>query len=201
MKSNTYNIKRDLYELTTMSQSLEQYTRDPEVYHNPQGMFSKMPPMTLGTFLLRLRRISALQTQLDVGERAQLEIAIKNHNQVVEAWAVHYEQKLQEEVEMRVNAIQRYLNELSDKPEDYANDYHPEQYSRTIIAELINHNQSNDVSPISQELATSLELVDEQWRAITKDSYFHWDERLREVYPEDHYWWLYRELDVEHIVT
>lgn len=201
MKSNTYNIKRDLYELTTMSQSLEQYIRDPKVYHNPQGMYSKMPPMTLGTFLLRLRRISALQKQLDVGERAQLEIAIKNQNQVVEAWAVHYHQKLQEEVEMRVNAIQRYLNELSDTPDNHANDYHPELYSRTIIAELITHNQSNDMSPISQELMAELEHVDEKWHTITKDSYFHWDERLREVYPEDHYWWLYRELDVEHIVT
>ncbi len=198
MKSNTYDIKRDLYVLTTMSLSLEQYITDPNMFHNPQGMFSKMPPMTLGTFLLRLRRISALQTELDVGERAQLTVAVQAHTTVLEDWAHHYNMKIQEEVEMRINSIQKFLNELNDTPVDSVNDYHPELYTRTIIAELINQNDvTSEIPPV---LITELENIDEKWRSLTRNSYFHWDEQLRDVYPESRYWWLYRELDVERII-
>jgi len=180
-----------------MSLSLNQYVTDSNMFHNPQGMFSKMPPMTLGTFLLRLRRISALQTELDVGERAQLSVAMQAHATVLEDWSHHYNMKLQEEIEMRINSIQKFLNELNDTPSDTVNDYHPELYARTIIAELLN--QTHETIELPPKLLSELDRIDEKWRSITRDSYFHWDERLRDVYPENRYWWLYRELDMERI--
>jgi len=198
MKNNTYDIQRDLYVLTTMSLSLEEYITDPNIFHNPQGVYSKLPPMTLGTFLLRLRRISVLQTVLDVGERAQLVIAVQAHTSVTEDWAYHYQNKLQEEVDIRTKSIQRYIDELNATPDDNIHDYHPELYARTVIAELIN--QTDETAPLSVDLVTELQRVDDKWRSMTRSSYFHWDERLRDVYPENRYWWLYRELDMERIV-
>jgi len=199
MKTHNYDMKRDLYELTTMSSSLEQYLTDSHMFYNPQGMYSTMPPMTLGTFLLRLRRIATLQPLLDVGERAQLAIAIQVHDKVLEEWLVHYQAKLQKEVEIRINSIKTYFNELSNTPHEKIQDYHPELYARTVIEELLN--QIGDNIEVSQELLNEVKQTDQRWNEITRNSYFHWDERLRDVYPEEHYWWLYRELDLELITA
>lgn len=195
MQNQNYNFDRDLYELTTMASSLEKYIQDDDVFHNPQGMFSSMPPMTLGTFIMRLRRLSALQSELDVASRTQLSHAVQEFEKVQRDWQEHYKQKLEQELRVRLDSIQTFFGELSDDPEKAVDDYYPELLARTVIEELLI--QASDDMSVDANLLDEIHNIDEQWDSISHDSYFHWDERLRPAYPQDNFWWLYREMNTD----
>lgn len=192
MQKAKYNIDRDLYELTTMSLTLEQYVTGDHIYVTPFHKSNHMPTMTLGTFLMRLRRITALQSKLDVGSRAQIQIALNTFNHVLEDWEHHYALKVHNEIEARLNTLNAFFDDLEDSPQDALNDFTPELLVRTAIEELIN--QSFYKIDIDGTLLSKVDRVDTEWIAVTRDSYFHWDEMLRTVYPSENYWWLYTEL-------
>ena len=197
MSKTKYDIVRDLYELTTMALSLEQYVTSDDVFYTPKGKFSEAPIMTLGTFLMRLRRISALQQRLDVGSRAQLGIAIQSHENVLHEWSFHYQHKAEQELETRLRSLRVFLDELAEVPQN-TRDMLPELLARTAIEELLI--QADTDTEIDPNLRKEVEVIDTYWDSVTCDSYFHWDETLRDVYPEGTYWWLYRELRSE-VVT
>lgn len=199
MSKIDYDISRDLYELTTMALSLEQYITSEQVFYAPEGKFSKIPTMTLGTFLMRLRRISTLQQQLDVGERAQLGIAIQSHENILKEWAVHYQSKMEQELDTRIQALRTFLDDLSEVPGDSSNDLLPELVVRTAIEELLL--QAGNEIEINPKFRQDLNIIDTYWESVTHDSYFHWDEKLRKVYPQEKYWWLYRELNAEFVMA
>lgn len=198
MSKTTYDITRDLYELTTMALSLEQYITSDDVFYAPKGKFSEVPTMTLGTFLMRLRRIAALQQQLDVGSRAQLGIAIQSHDNVLNEWSFHYQRKMEQELKTRLQSLRVFLDELSDVPES-THDMLPELLARTAIEELLIQAGTN--IEIDPNLRKDVEVIDTYWDSVTHDSYFHWDEKLRKVYPKPQYWWLYRALDSESVIA
>jgi len=193
MKTRKYDMKRDLYELTTMALSLEQYITTDQIFYTPLGQYSGMPVMTLGTFLIRLRRICVLQVNLDAGSRAQLGIAIQTHDKVLEDWAYHYKMKLDEELQSRLVSLNTFFDDLYESPQDSRDDFLPELLIRTAVEELVT--QAND--DINQTILDDIVNIDTRWRDVSHESYFHWDEQLREVYPQERYWWLYSELDLD----
>lgn len=88
MSKTKYDIIQDLYELTKMSLRLDHYITDEHIFVTLHG--ANMPTMSLGTFLMRLRRLTALQSRLEIGSRAQLQIAIQTHNNALTEWKQHY---------------------------------------------------------------------------------------------------------------
>lgn len=187
-----YDIERDLYELTSMALALEGYIKGDDIYATVDGMFNDLPPMTLGTFLLRLRRVSALQTELDEEGRSQLAIAIQTRDHVLHDWQEHYWKRLRDEIQSRLASIQRFIDDLNNNPDDTVAGFMPELYARTIVEELIN--QARDQYDFDGKMVAEVNRLDDALRAITHESYFRWDGQLREVYPADVYWWLYSEL-------
>ena len=195
MSKTQYDIKRDLYELTTMALSFEQYITSKQIFYTPLDDPNQTPMMTLGTFLMRLRRLAALQSRLDFGSRAQLTVAVQTHEATLKEWPVHYRIKMQDELQTRADSLTRFLNHLDESHPDDVHDILPELLARTAIEEILIQAKNSD--DIDDNLLEAVEAIDNQWEAVTHDSYFHWDEQLRDVYPKETYPWLYRELNLE----
>ena len=196
MSKTQYDIKRDLYELTSMALFLQQFITSNQIFYNtPHQNLEQMPMMTLGTFLMRLRRLAALQSQLDIGSRAQLSAAVQTHEAVMKDWSVHYRIKLQGELQTRLNSLTNFLDNLNESSPDYEHDLLPELLARTAIEELLT--QARALDDVDNELLGAIESIDRKWETLTHESYFHWDEQLRGVYPRTAYRWLYTELNLE----
>lgn len=196
MSKTQYDIKRDLYELTTMALSLQQYVTSDQIFYDlPMDNLKQMPMITLGTFLMRLRRLSALQSQLDIGARAQLSVAVQTHESVLKEWSVHYRAKLKDELLTRVNSLTNFLDNLDQSSQEDQHDVLPELLARTAIEELFM--QARELNDLNEDLTNAVQAFDSKWDTLTRDSYFHWDEQLRDVYPKQTHKWLYSELSLE----
>ena len=192
MGEQNYNIEQDLYEAEAMAAALEPYIYEDKIYHNlgGRGLFKRaLPNMTLGAFILRLRRLRALELKLS-GEQSQRLRAIEaRHEAVREEWRVHYEKKLIAEAISRLNAMRTFFEECAEKPQQCRNIYMPEAFRRTVVQELVAVAEDMDIE--SAELRQKLGYTDIQLQGLLHPDDFIWAEILEDVYPREVFWWLY----------
>ncbi|MEL6526404.1 MAG: hypothetical protein AAFQ07_11920, partial [Chloroflexota bacterium] len=71
--SASYDINKDLKEAKAMADGLADYLRGDVLYGSTQGgFFSRMPSLTVGALLMRLRRLDALRTNMMDSDRRTL---------------------------------------------------------------------------------------------------------------------------------
>ena len=77
MSAQTYRIDTDLSEARAMADGLDAYVRQDELYGHAGGggLFGggKLPSLTIGALLLRLRRLRALADQLTPAQQRTLD--------------------------------------------------------------------------------------------------------------------------------
>lgn len=191
--SEKYAIDTDLKELAKMGDALVNYIHGDELYSNLSGgMFGggNMPKLTLGAFLLRLRRLSTFRANLNAGQLATLEKAQTQYNEVRKEWTVHYEQKAVKESKSRLDAMTSFFNECRESPQSCAYGYKPEALRRTIVQELLM--EMNKLGINNKEVTTKAQVVDGELRGWLYPADFLWDSKLESVYPADTFWWLYQ---------
>jgi hypothetical protein len=192
MSETHYHIDRDLQEAREMAQGLEDYVRGENLYGTVSGLYASdpdMPSLTVGNLLLRLRRLQALQAEMSPEQRAILTEAEAEHERVRREWMNHYIGKATNEAGARLRSMEAFFAECEDAPETCAANYLPEALRRTVIQELVDG--LNTANLPDSGLDKSLKNVDAQLRRFVESSSFLWDERLRPVYPQSRYWWLY----------
>ena len=187
-----YNIFNDLHELQQMTQSLKGYLRRDDLYGTiGGGIFTggSSPNFTIGTVLLRLRRIQALASMLDERRLNQLATAQEQHDTVQANNTDRYLKRMAREANSRLDAMKRFFEECRDDPRLCPRIYNPEAFRRTVVAELLAALETTGYE--SAELTQKRSATDKRLRGYVQASAFIWDDTLAPVYPEREFWWLY----------
>lgn len=187
----------DLAIAQAMVDELEVYLQRDVLYwqmdaHGP--MSSRFPKMTLGGLLLRRHRLNALRERLSSEQRAALDMINRRLDSLIGQWATAYGDKLQREIEARLNAWARYVMEdCLESRATCADDYPSQAEVRTMLALLLEEAAKYsraDLAPVQNRLAA----LDSQFKGLSGPGPFIWDPILAPAYPPDHFWWLYREI-------
>jgi len=183
-----YDPETDLRVLEAMAASLTPYLYEKELYG---VMAQNLPRLTVGGLLLRLYRLSSLQESLDGDQEKRFRDSRINFEQLRSEWAVHYESKIQQEINARLNGIANFLSDYASDPTAARGGYPNEATQRTIIYHLQVEAMSLDIW--DEDYEKRLAPLDKRLQAALKDSEkkFIWDDELAPVYPEDPFWWLY----------
>lgn len=193
MAETIYSLEQDFREAQAMADALVPYVYEDQLYGKvgSGGLFaaSKMPSLTLGALLMRLRRLHALQDQMTESQRAALASIDQKHENVRKEWTMHYNNKLAQEALSRLNAMRQYFEECRDDPRLCANTYLPEALRRTIAQEIADAMKRYDTP--SEEVTRAMRNADGSLRRYTQPSEFIWAKELQPVYPQTTFWWLY----------
>jgi len=193
--SETYTIERDLNELEAMVNNLDTYVRGETLYGNAggSGFFSgnKMPSLTVGAVLMRLRRLDMLRDQMDSKQQQRFGASVDKHAHIAGEWRVHYTGKMNREAHSRLDAMRTFFEECSSDPKLCANVYRPEMLRRTIVQEIRMAMDEINLE-VEDEFKQKLSGTDSQLRRYLKPSEFVWAEALQPVYDKKTFWWLYQ---------
>jgi hypothetical protein len=187
-----YNIFNDLHELQQMTRGLKTYLNRDELYGTVGGgVFTGggAPNFTVGTVLLRLRRIHELDSMLDDRRRGQFERAQAQHEEIRAENQDRYIERMAREANSRLDAMKRFFEECGEDPKLCPRIYNPESFRRTVVAELLT--ALKDAGYESADLSQKVRRTDKRLRGYVQPSGFIWDETLMPVYPERPFWWLY----------
>jgi hypothetical protein len=188
--SAKYELEQDMREAVAMVKGLEAYVRGTELYGNAGGgFFSRMPALTVGALVMRLRRLDVLRAQLNSAQSTQLREIQQQHALTRREWAVHYDEKVLREVKSRLDAMNAFFKECADAPKQAPTLYPPEASRRTIAQELVRVLQEQ--GELDKEVSDKLLGADSRLRQFAKPSAFIWSSLLEPVYPPSEFWWLY----------
>lgn len=189
--SSNYKISRDLNEAKSMAENLSDYVRGDELYGYAEGgFFSRMPSLTIGALLMRLRRLDAMRNTLNDSQERDLESAIATWQETRNDWRLHYEEKVVREVESRLQSMKTFFRECADSLQNCHNSYRPEIQKRTIIQELLNEMAELNLSNV--DVKALLEVADTKLHSVMRPDEFQWSPELEAIYPQSEFWWLYQ---------
>lgn len=193
MAEQQYSVDTDLKEAQAMVDALESYLLDAELYGRVGGggLFGggKMPALTIGALLMRLRRLRMLAARLTPPQLAKLEAIEVKHAGIRKEWQQHYNAKAVREAHSRLDAIRHFFEECAQDPRLCANVYLPEALRRTVVQEIVLGLEGSDAD--LNELPDKLRGTDARLRRYAQPADFIWDAALEPVYPRDTFAWLY----------
>lgn len=181
-----FDLERDVRALGAMAANLTPYLYEKELYGYLSG---DLPRLTVGGLLMRLYRLSRLSDHLSAEQQNIVQDAAINLEAEQAEWGVHYELKVQQELEARLNSLSRFLEECREGNSTCAANYPSEAEKRIMIEHL--RREAAELEVLTPELETRLRQVDSQLRRLLTDGPFITDPILQEVYPRDEFWWLY----------
>jgi hypothetical protein len=189
--SSNYKIEADLKEAEAMAEGLSEYVRGNDLYGTTGGgMFSRMPSLTSGALLLRLRRLDMLRGKLEDRQSKRLDAAVEAYDSARREWTQHYEDKLVQEAHSRIDSMATFFEECDDSPAKCFEAYRTELLKRTIVQEVLKEMRELNVSDAA--LTTKINAADARLKSYFKPAEFQWSEELKSAYPEDEFWWLYQ---------
>jgi len=188
--SQAYSFNQDMREVQAMAEALNNYVRGNRLYGSTAaGIFARMPAMTVGALLLRLRRLDVLRDHLIDSQKKTLDKAIDLYEFNRTEWAHHYQEKLLREAHSRIDAMKAFFYECGDSVRNCAGIYKPEIMRRTIVQEILREMEALNLS--DAELAFKVSATDNRLRRYVEASDFQWAQVLKPCYPAAEFWWLY----------
>jgi uncharacterized membrane-anchored protein YhcB (DUF1043 family) len=189
MSEANYSIDDDLKEAQAMAKGLESYLQGSELYGRVGGMFSTSM-LTIGTLLMRLRRLRLFRDQMAPMQQSQLDAVEAQHETIRKEWRTHYDAKLVKEANSRLDGISAYFQEINESQGSAAGSYKPEALRRTVVQEILDAMEEWRIH--SADLDTKVRRVDSRLRGLgLQPSDFIWASALEPAYPQKVYWWLY----------
>jgi hypothetical protein len=184
-----YDPARDLDVLGAMAAELRDYLVREPLYWRMRAP-GNYPMLTLGGYLLRLHRVSALGAQLASAQRDALAAAQAEYQAATGEWAVHAGRKVVAEVKARAQLLSQYAGELQAGSAARGHWAH-EAETRTMLHHLLGAARS--FAPAERNaLAERVTAVDGALQRHLERTRFIGDPLLEPAYPPDEYWWLYR---------
>lgn len=192
MSETIYMLQRDLKEARAMTNALVPYIYEKQLYGSVGGgLFGgvKMPSLTIGALILRLRRLEVLVETMTDSQRGLFDAIRIDHERVRSEWNVHYRNKLQQEATSRLKAMTSFFEECEDNPRYCPSIYLPEALRRTIVQEIVRALDTDEA--VVKDLKRLLREVDGKLRRFTEPAAFIWAAQIEMVYPPSEFWWLY----------
>jgi hypothetical protein len=181
-----FDLEHDVRVLSAMASNLTPYLYEQEIFGY---LGTDLPELTLGGLLMRLYRLSRLENILDAEQQKLVQEARTNFEAERSKWAVHYETKIQHELKSRTEALLRFLDECIEELINCTTIY-PVQAEKRIMIEHL-RDEAKERGVLSEEQDTEIRVADQRLRRVLIDGEFITDERLKSVYPHEHFWWLY----------
>jgi hypothetical protein len=195
MAETTYAIAQDLKEARAMIESLTTYVRGEQLYGTvgTGGFFSggRMPALTVGALVMRLRRLRALAEagKLDDSQRQHLADVEDKNKAVRREWTYHYDGKMRREVNSRLDAMKPFFEECASSMKLCARVYGPEVLRRTTVEELLIYMEGLGLDVSAER--TKARGIDGQLRRYVTTTEFVWASDLESIYDRQKFWWMY----------
>jgi len=188
------------YSLDLLSLQLDEYESyilSKELYwplsHRAPAGSRPFLKLTTGNLMLNINEITVNLDLLNESQEQRYFQLILTWDALRQKWRSTIQEKALIELRSRVNLWSAYIDDLKDK-KDRGHSYSFEVRFRVICALLMELAAGRD--EISEYRKKLVEL-DQELRIIFQPGPFLWQNRLREMYPADLYWYLYGEPQVE----
>lgn len=180
----------DLELAEAMVAELEDYIIKDELYrtmivHTSQG--DENIRMTGGDLLARLHRLQGERDVLTAAQVSRLDAVQKAAEATIYSLRSRFHQRLHREMKARLDSLRWFLDDCSADRQRCRTEFPFEMRNRQRIEEILKE-LGNDVP---SDLATLLRQVDKRIKEVASVQGFSWDERLKKVYPQETYWYLY----------
>ncbi|MFN2194520.1 MAG: hypothetical protein ACK2UW_00165 [Anaerolineales bacterium] len=181
-------LKQDLVYVQAMVKELTNYLYSEVVYWPSLG--GGVPDLTLGGFLMRVRRLEMLSYLISEAEQQTLMQTVTEFKDLTSDLAATLEQKATLELEIRIKQWEQNLSDYWDAETIEKEYYKTDVQVRTIITDLLvmlalPQNQRD------QELVLRLAALDDRLQAAWQIGDFIWPEEWIPAYRRNEYWFLY----------
>lgn len=191
IKAEEYQIlKNDLAILAAMVRGMPGYLASDVTWWD-MGQID-MPLLTVGGYLMRRRRLGALEELLGSAEREALAAANATYDQIVSSQIVRLEDRASSELGSRMREWTVYLRDLAVSKRLAAD---TERYNyladtRVVIGELVDK-LSESPFRLAEHIPTDVAALDYRLKFRWTLGPFIWSPVWASAYPRDTYWWLY----------
>ena len=189
-----FDSERDLQILEGMADQVRTYLIEDELFWPiPGRLRGGMPRLTLGGYLLRRHRLTALRGSLSADQQARLDAALAVFDAALSEWSVHATRKMLREWDVRINLLTQFLKDCEREDASSCLDGWPNQAKvRTIVHHLAGALEAAGALETSHK--ADVRRIDNGLRRFLlsgDDQQFLWSPDLAPVYPRDAYWWLW----------
>lgn len=194
MKNPSYLMaedpETDLEIAEAMVAELEDYIIENELYrtlivHTAAG--DENMCMTGGALLSRLHRLQGERSELPPALQQRLDAAQSKANRVIHSLRGRFHERLQREMRARLDSLRWFLDECYEDRQRCRTEFPFEMRNRQRIEEILKEVGSN----LPADLREGLQTVDRRIREAAQPGDFTWDPRVRKIYPQERYWYLY----------
>ncbi len=183
-------LKNDLLILAAMAEGMAGYLESDVAWWD-LGQ-ADMPLLTIGGYLMRRRRLGAVEHLLDDAGRDALKAANATHDQAVSSRIVRFEERAMAEFGSRLREWTVYLRDLAVSRRLAAD---TERYNyladtRVVLGELV---AKLGESPfrLPDHIPADVAALDYRLKFRWTPGPFIWSPVWKVAYPQDEYWWLY----------
>lgn len=146
-----------------------------------------VPRFTPGVLILVLDELNVQNIEMTTVQQTEHQKINLQMQHVLRMWPEAIGRKAAREMHSRLNLWKAYVNDLTekiDRPDSYAN-----EVRHRVIFERI-----SELAARQTDAETTIQnghLIDVTLQGIFKPGEFIWDPRLRTIYTQDPYWFLY----------
>lgn len=183
-------LKRDLAIATAMADGMADYVRSDVTWWDMGRR--DMPLLTIGGYLMRRRRLAALEYLLHEPEQQAMVAANATFDRFMDDHIVRFEERAVSELGARIREWTVYLRDLalSNRLAADTTRYDYLADNRVIIEELM---QKLAEAPfkLAEHIRNDVAALDHRLMARWAPGAFIWSPVWTPAYPSDFYWWLY----------
>jgi hypothetical protein len=181
-------LRKDLKILELMAADMDDYLQSQTLFWPLQD--STLPRLTLGGYLMRQHRLTALRRLLEADEQSRLVIAIDQFNEALVEKVVRFERRAHEELHARLRQWSEYLRELSQESIAAGDYYASAVETRAMIKALLDKLQMPPYA-LENRVLSEVRTYDNALRNYWHTGDFVWPVEWQPAYPLEAYWWLY----------
>ena len=184
-------VNYNLVLATAMLEEMEAYLVSSEIFWPLDRQSpAKMPPfprLTLGGLWLTLNELTVQVAEMSSAQAASCQRIELQMEAIRRKWPVGLERKASQELRSRLNLWGAYLVDLqerTDTPDHYAGETRYRVMSQHLV-------ELSAQQPEVQSLKAKMQELDSLLRSFFIPGAFVWDEKLKNIYPPQPYWYLY----------
>jgi hypothetical protein len=180
----------DLAVVREMANEFDKYIVGDEVYRTlivKSHRGEEMVKSSGGDLLARLHKLDAQYDELTPEQQHELQNLRRRIDELFRDYRSHFHALLARETKARLNSLKWFLDECRQDRRQCRIQYPFEIRNRHRIAESWKLLCENPPEGIKAQI----DAVDRQIRGMSQPSEFVWDTRVKKVYPQEEYWYLY----------
>jgi len=181
---------KDLAVVRAMIDELQDYLLGDDVYRTlivVTRRGEERIQSSCGDLLARLHKLEGQNRLLSTAQSEELAAFRRRMEAVTKTLQERFHALMEREIRARLNSLQWYLDDCDEDRRQCRVEYPFEIRNRQRIAEMLK--VLGEKTP--QEIRDKTAAIDRRLREMTVSADFVWDERVREVYPQAEYWYLY----------